>query len=153
MLRISFSNIFLGKNVIINWFCPGDLRIYQQLEIAHSIFFSFDFNPLYKLVVFFDKFEVFDKVLWRIFLFKNYLHCKLITSENVICKTQFEIFYFAWKGDVPFLRYSGFYILNMSNNFEKFYIMMRISTWGRRYVQDILWIVNYQLVMKLGKLI
>ena len=45
---------------------------------------------------------------------KDYLHEKLITSENVVLNTQFKNFFIPMKTHIPFLRYSVFYILSHS---------------------------------------
>ena len=58
----------------------------------------------------------------------------MVTSENAIFKTKFNITSFiSWKNHAMYLRYSVFYILNYSINFESCDVLLSVSTQGRVY--------------------
>ena len=53
----------------------------------------------------------------------------MVTSENAIFKTKFNITSFiSWKNHAMYLRYSVFYILNYSINFESCDVLLNVST-------------------------
>ena len=63
--------------------------------------------------------------------FKGYLHCKMITSQNVSFDARVKNFVIFQKSYIPFLRYSRFCIFDHSMIYQICDVMMSISTWDK----------------------
>ena len=86
---------------------------------------------------------------------------KCLAHSSILCKgisldsNNFseELKFLSYKNHTPFLRYSAFYILNHSINFESYDFMMSIGTLAlAQIIECIFWILSH-LVIKLSQLI